>query len=171
MTRKRVGQPLIDAFSETCEHCKGRGVIIHLEPAKHVGMGGSDSAKQQPADEGKRSGEGKRRRKDKSDKDKSDKDKSDKDKSDKDHADKDHADKVDKDKSDKARAESADVQVEAGAAAPEQPGGNGSGPAAVEAADGPAAPDTGSAEAPARRKRAGTRRRKAAEAEPVTADS
>ena len=32
MTRKRLGQPLIDAFSETCEHCKGRGVIIHLEP-------------------------------------------------------------------------------------------------------------------------------------------
>jgi ribonuclease E len=32
MTRKRLGQPLIDAFSETCEHCKGRGVIIHLDP-------------------------------------------------------------------------------------------------------------------------------------------
>ena len=25
MTRKRVGQGLLEAFSETCEHCKGRG--------------------------------------------------------------------------------------------------------------------------------------------------
>ena len=26
MTRKRIGQGLLEAFSETCEHCKGRGV-------------------------------------------------------------------------------------------------------------------------------------------------
>ena len=26
MTRKRVGQGLLEAFSETCEHCNGRGV-------------------------------------------------------------------------------------------------------------------------------------------------
>src|SRR5262244_2499411 len=32
MTRKRVGQGLLEAFSETCEVCKGRGVIIHTEP-------------------------------------------------------------------------------------------------------------------------------------------
>jgi ribonuclease E len=32
MTRKRIGQGLLEAFSETCEHCKGRGVIIHTEP-------------------------------------------------------------------------------------------------------------------------------------------
>jgi ribonuclease E len=32
MTRKRIGQGLLEAFSETCEHCKGRGVIIHLDP-------------------------------------------------------------------------------------------------------------------------------------------
>src|SRR5215467_7388882 len=32
MTRKRIGQGLLEAFSETCEHCKGRGVIMHLEP-------------------------------------------------------------------------------------------------------------------------------------------
>jgi ribonuclease E len=31
MTRKRIGQGLLEAFSETCEHCKGRGVIIHTE--------------------------------------------------------------------------------------------------------------------------------------------
>jgi ribonuclease E len=32
MTRKRIGQGLLEAFSETCEHCKGRGVILHMEP-------------------------------------------------------------------------------------------------------------------------------------------
>jgi ribonuclease E len=32
MTRKRIGLGLLEAFSETCEHCKGRGVIIHTEP-------------------------------------------------------------------------------------------------------------------------------------------
>jgi ribonuclease E len=32
MTRKRVGQGLLEAFSETCEVCKGRGLIIHSEP-------------------------------------------------------------------------------------------------------------------------------------------
>ncbi len=32
MTRKRIGQGLLEAFSETCEQCKGRGVLIHAEP-------------------------------------------------------------------------------------------------------------------------------------------
>src|SRR6266700_1489592 len=32
MTRKRIGQGLLEAFSETCETCKGRGVTIHTEP-------------------------------------------------------------------------------------------------------------------------------------------
>ncbi|WP_159794182.1 Rne/Rng family ribonuclease, partial [Puerhibacterium puerhi] len=32
MTRKRVGQGLVEAFSETCEHCKGRGFIVHADP-------------------------------------------------------------------------------------------------------------------------------------------
>jgi ribonuclease E len=32
MTRKRIGQGLLEAFSETCEVCKGRGLIIHTEP-------------------------------------------------------------------------------------------------------------------------------------------
>ncbi len=31
MTRKRVGAGLLEAFSEPCEHCNGRGVILHLE--------------------------------------------------------------------------------------------------------------------------------------------
>ncbi|WP_051640121.1 Rne/Rng family ribonuclease [Cellulomonas sp. URHE0023] len=32
MTRKRVGQGLVEAFSENCEHCHGRGFIVHEEP-------------------------------------------------------------------------------------------------------------------------------------------
>ncbi|HEX5967342.1 MAG TPA: Rne/Rng family ribonuclease, partial [Intrasporangium sp.] len=32
MTRKRVGSGLIEVFSETCEHCNGRGFIIHSDP-------------------------------------------------------------------------------------------------------------------------------------------
>ncbi len=34
MTRKRVGQGLLEVFSETCEHCAGRGVIVHDEPVE-----------------------------------------------------------------------------------------------------------------------------------------
>jgi ribonuclease E len=32
MTRKRIGQGLLEAFSETCDHCKGRGLIIQTDP-------------------------------------------------------------------------------------------------------------------------------------------
>ena len=32
MTRKRVGQGLIEAFSTTCESCHGRGIHIHMDP-------------------------------------------------------------------------------------------------------------------------------------------
>jgi ribonuclease E len=32
MTRKRIGTGLLEAFSETCEHCQGRGVIVHEAP-------------------------------------------------------------------------------------------------------------------------------------------
>ena len=44
MTRKRVGAGLLEAFSETCECCKGRGVIINTDlvmdrPGKANGAG------------------------------------------------------------------------------------------------------------------------------------
>ncbi|HET9170294.1 MAG TPA: Rne/Rng family ribonuclease [Actinospica sp.] len=52
MTRKRVGQGLLEAFSEPCEHCNGRGVIVHTEPIEHNGrkpeQQGSSKQKQQP---------------------------------------------------------------------------------------------------------------------------
>ena len=36
MTRKKLGLGLIESFSENCEHCAGRGIIIHHDPVfKH----------------------------------------------------------------------------------------------------------------------------------------
>ena len=46
MTRKRVGQGLLEVFSETCEHCGGRGMIIHDEPVEKRRGGG---VQQRPA--------------------------------------------------------------------------------------------------------------------------
>lgn len=46
MTRKRIGAGLLEAFSETCECCKGRGVIMHTEPVPE---------KPRPAGAGRRS--------------------------------------------------------------------------------------------------------------------
>ncbi len=61
MTRKRVGQGLVEAFSTVCEACEGRGYIIHSNPVER-GDGGADkrarnkqAAKQsasEPRDEG-----------------------------------------------------------------------------------------------------------------------
>ena len=34
MTRKRVGQGLVEAFSTTCEACEGRGFITHSHPVE-----------------------------------------------------------------------------------------------------------------------------------------
>jgi len=45
MTRKRVGTGLLEAFSATCEHCRGRGVIVSTDPvAKSNGGGGGNGA-------------------------------------------------------------------------------------------------------------------------------
>ncbi|MFC9291895.1 ribonuclease E/G, partial [Streptomyces sp. NPDC057052] len=45
MTRKRVGQGLLESFSETCVHCNGRGVIVHLDQPTAVGGGGKRAKK------------------------------------------------------------------------------------------------------------------------------
>ncbi|MFE2869087.1 Rne/Rng family ribonuclease [Embleya sp. NPDC059259] len=39
MTRKRVGQGLLEAFSENCERCNGRGVIVHMDAPETKGHG------------------------------------------------------------------------------------------------------------------------------------
>ncbi|MER6223814.1 Rne/Rng family ribonuclease, partial [Streptomyces sp900105755] len=45
MTRKRVGQGLLESFSETCVHCNGRGVIVHMEQPSSGGGGGGKRRK------------------------------------------------------------------------------------------------------------------------------
>ena len=47
MTRKRVGTGLLEAFSQTCEHCRGRGVVVSTEPV-HSHGGGNGGGQQQP---------------------------------------------------------------------------------------------------------------------------
>jgi ribonuclease E len=51
MTRKRVGQGLVEAFSTTCEHCKGRGFLVHGEPVAE-----SSGAQPEPRRRGARGG-------------------------------------------------------------------------------------------------------------------
>ncbi|MEV5648474.1 translation initiation factor IF-2 N-terminal domain-containing protein [Nocardia sp. NPDC052254] len=61
MTRKKLGTGLVEAFSTTCEHCHGRGIIVHNYPV--------ETAPAEESGSGRR--EGRRRRKDKDrDKDK-----------------------------------------------------------------------------------------------------
>ncbi|MGY1803837.1 ribonuclease E/G [Blastococcus sp. SYSU D00922] len=82
MTRKRVGQGLLEVFSEPCEHCRGRGVIVSTDPVDEKRRGGGngsgggngagsngggngrrdrsgprDAAKDQPKDQAKDAGE------------------------------------------------------------------------------------------------------------------
>ncbi|TFE78546.1 Rne/Rng family ribonuclease [Micrococcus aloeverae] len=40
MTRKRMGTGLVEVFSETCEHCAGRGIIIKDTPVERGRSGG-----------------------------------------------------------------------------------------------------------------------------------
>jgi ribonuclease E len=44
MTRKRVGLGLLETFSEPCEHCQGRGVVVHGEPLSKPRSSGSDAS-------------------------------------------------------------------------------------------------------------------------------
>ncbi|MDO5699926.1 MAG: Rne/Rng family ribonuclease [Bowdeniella nasicola] len=60
MTRKRVSQGLVEAFSETCEHCEGRGFIVHDAPVEKGGGEDSRSGRRRGQGSGskKRSGRG-----------------------------------------------------------------------------------------------------------------
>jgi ribonuclease E len=62
MTRKRVGQGLVEAFSETCEHCKGRGFIVHEEPIEKSGNGMASGGVPASSDEGPRAARARRKR-------------------------------------------------------------------------------------------------------------
>src|SRR5690625_4681541 len=57
MTRKRVGQGLVEAFSETCEHCSGRGYIVHDHPVEKGSTDG-DGGRRRKRNGGGRSTEG-----------------------------------------------------------------------------------------------------------------
>ena len=59
MTRKRVGQGLVEAFSETCQHCNGRGFIVHSEPIESKG---SEQEAGRPVSDTETEGEPKRSR-------------------------------------------------------------------------------------------------------------
>src|SRR4051794_30262765 len=52
MTRKRVGQGLLEAFSETCKECGGRGVILTLDPVASKRPSGGTPAKSAAANGG-----------------------------------------------------------------------------------------------------------------------
>ncbi|WP_436778398.1 Rne/Rng family ribonuclease, partial [Yinghuangia sp. YIM S09857] len=41
MTRKRVGQGLLEAFSETCDKCNGRGVLVRMDTPEQKSGGSS----------------------------------------------------------------------------------------------------------------------------------
>jgi ribonuclease E len=56
MTRKRVGSGLIEVFSEPCEHCGGRGIIVHTEPVERGGQG--DRSGSSRSGRGRRGGSG-----------------------------------------------------------------------------------------------------------------
>ncbi len=56
MTRKRIGTGLLEAFSETCEHCQGRGLVLHHEPVEPKKKTDDDSRRG-----GRRSGRGRGR--------------------------------------------------------------------------------------------------------------
>lgn len=45
MTRKRVGQGLLEAFSHSCEHCNGRGLVVASDPVESKGGGNGNGRK------------------------------------------------------------------------------------------------------------------------------
>ncbi|WP_026118847.1 Rne/Rng family ribonuclease [Nocardiopsis ganjiahuensis] len=45
MTRKRVGQGLLEAFSHTCDHCSGRGLLISAEAVENKSGGSAGGRK------------------------------------------------------------------------------------------------------------------------------
>ena len=56
MTRKRIGTGLLEAFSETCEHCQGRGLIV----ARRAGRAEEGGRRTSLASLARRQGQGRR---------------------------------------------------------------------------------------------------------------
>jgi ribonuclease E len=66
MTRKRVGQGLLEVFSEPCDHCRGRGVIVSTDPVdekrRSGGNGGGEGSGRSSAGGGSGGGNSRRDR-------------------------------------------------------------------------------------------------------------
>ncbi|MDH6678353.1 ribonuclease E [Rhodococcus sp. LBL1] len=58
MTRKKLGTGLVEAFSTTCEHCHGRGIVVHNEP---IEVKSGDEGRGQPKESGGRKKRGRDR--------------------------------------------------------------------------------------------------------------
>ncbi|MBF0809256.1 Rne/Rng family ribonuclease [Rothia nasimurium] len=54
MTRKRMGTGLLEVFSEPCEACAGRGILVHDQPLKGRSGGASDFIHRAERDDRKR---------------------------------------------------------------------------------------------------------------------
>lgn len=61
MTRKRIGTGLLEAFSENCSHCQGRGIVVHdlpVEPKRGGNQGGGESSEESRRTSRRRKGRG-----------------------------------------------------------------------------------------------------------------
>ena len=62
MTRKRVGAGLIEVFSQDCEHCNGRGIIVSADPIDRPASDGGNSGNGNSGNSGDGGGRGTRGR-------------------------------------------------------------------------------------------------------------
>ncbi|MGE2733143.1 Rne/Rng family ribonuclease [Mycolicibacterium vaccae] len=60
LTRKRLGTGLIEAFSTTCTHCNGRGIMLHGDPVDSGSSSGGGTNRKSESGGGRRSKRGKR---------------------------------------------------------------------------------------------------------------
>ena len=58
MTRKRIGTGLLEAFSTDCEHCKGRGLVVHEHPVEPAGRSEDDEPRGRRGRGGRNRGRG-----------------------------------------------------------------------------------------------------------------
>ncbi|MGV0717026.1 Rne/Rng family ribonuclease [Mycolicibacterium sp. XJ662] len=56
LTRKRLGTGLIEAFSTSCTHCGGRGIVVHTDPIDSTSGNGRSSGGGRRGKRGKRGG-------------------------------------------------------------------------------------------------------------------
>ncbi|WP_081272118.1 translation initiation factor IF-2 N-terminal domain-containing protein [Mycobacteroides immunogenum] len=59
LTRKKLGTGLIEAFSSTCSHCAGRGIVLHVDPVDNAGAAPGGVKKAETGRRAKRSRKGK----------------------------------------------------------------------------------------------------------------